>query len=338
MRSAHTVKLAAALACAALLPGGAARADSVTRSAAVGTPGEIGCESKTAQEWKDFIDSYTASLQSDPDNARLLLERSNGYGCTGQLPLAIADLDKSLSMDPTFYRAYYDRGVDYAEMGDFPRALENYNQALAFHPDYPQAYNNRGTTYLALGDVDRAIVDFSDAVRVLPGYADAFVNRGQAYVRKGQQDMALADFPPRHRARAERRERLCRHGRTVVEPGQNIPRRSRRSQRPSKAIRTSPWPISTAAKRAPSAISISKRRWRIATRTSGMRPGHANTLEVRAIVMFRMGRCLDEAIANADASLAQSPGHAYAVFTRGLAKLRKGDVAGMATAISLRPK
>jgi tetratricopeptide (TPR) repeat protein len=58
-----------------------------------------------------------------------------------------------------------------------------------------------------------------------------------------------------------------------------------------------------------------------------LRPNSSNTLDSRAFVYIRLERW-DDALADSETALKSNPDNAWALFERGFAKRRNGDLAG----------
>lgn len=170
------------------------------------------------------------------------------------------------------------------------------------------AYYQRAVLKESRRDLAGAVADLSQAVRLVPGFADAYVRRGNTYYVLGDRAHAIDDY--------------------------------------SRAIALKPQ----------AAVLYNNRCW--ARAESGttleaaladcdqairLQPSFAAAFGSRAYVHFRLGR-FDQAIADADAAArmdSQSNGfRAGALYIRGVAELRTGDLGGqldIATAQEIDP-
>src|SRR3990167_5473725 len=75
-----------------------------------------------------------------------IAENNHGYVLykQGDLDGAIQSYSKSIEMDPNFAMAYYNRGLARREKGDLAGELVDYDKAIELDPKYIQAYYNRG--------------------------------------------------------------------------------------------------------------------------------------------------------------------------------------------------
>ncbi len=77
---------------------------------------------------------------------------------------------------------------------DYTRAIADFSQAIALRPGYGEAYYNRGATYSLQGDNERAIADYDRAIKLKPKQVLYVMSRGEAHEATGQFDLAVFDF------------------------------------------------------------------------------------------------------------------------------------------------
>lgn len=73
-------------------------------------------------------------------------------------------------------------------------AIEACTSIIFLDPHNDGAFVNRGIAYRRLGDLDRAIRDYAEAIRLNPRAADAFNNRGNVFRARDQFELALRDY------------------------------------------------------------------------------------------------------------------------------------------------
>jgi tetratricopeptide (TPR) repeat protein len=105
-----------------------------------------------------------------------------------------ADYDQAIKLDPSRASAYNNRGFAYALKGEYDRAIPDYDQAIKLAPKLALAYLNRGLAFAAKGDHERAIADYGEAIKLNPRYAAAYSKRGELYATKGDYGRAIADY------------------------------------------------------------------------------------------------------------------------------------------------
>jgi tetratricopeptide (TPR) repeat protein len=86
------------------------------------------------------------------------------------------------------------RAIAYAQIGEHDRALADLDQILRFDPSNAHAHYLRGNAYAGKGDHDRALRTYDEAIRLAPSCAACFADRGRSYRDKGQLDRAIQDF------------------------------------------------------------------------------------------------------------------------------------------------
>jgi hypothetical protein len=83
---------------------------------------------------------------------------------TSEQDNAIAAATRMIQDNPrSAHVAYNNRAVAYYQKGDLPRALADLNKAIGLNPEYAEAYMNRGVVYEQLGQSARAEADYARA-------------------------------------------------------------------------------------------------------------------------------------------------------------------------------
>ena len=149
---------------------------------------------KNAEEAKEYIKLYTASLTFNPKIVEDYIKRGNAYGYIGEHDKAIADYDQAIKLKPNYAKAYYNRGNAYRDKVDFDKVIADYTKAIELDPDYVDAYYNRGKLYDEVNAYDKAIADFSTVIKLEPEHADAYSYRATVYRDKGEHDKATESF------------------------------------------------------------------------------------------------------------------------------------------------
>lgn len=97
----------------------------------------------------------------------------------------------STASDADLSVAHYNRAIEYRKAGQYDRAVEDYSRALALQPDDAGTYDNRGVAYVLMGDYDRGLQDFDTAITLQPKNIGAHFNRALTYERMGRFTEAL---------------------------------------------------------------------------------------------------------------------------------------------------
>jgi tetratricopeptide (TPR) repeat protein len=119
--------------------------------------------------------------------------RAEAYEATGNLDLALSDLNEAIKLDSTYAGYFFHRGNIFQEKSDYDHAIADFTDAIRLDPKYTGAFGYRAIAYLAKGDYAQAIADSSEAIRVAPIYAIAWNTRCWARAILGQLQDALKD-------------------------------------------------------------------------------------------------------------------------------------------------
>ena len=187
--------------------------------------------------------------------------------------------------------AYGGRGFAYLNRGDSARALPDLNQAIRLNPNDFASLNNRGRIYLNQDKLDQALSDFTASLRIKPDYFRALINRGGVYQMQGDTQRAIADY--------------------------------------DRAIRNNPSFANAYTQRAYGYLVLGQPEQALADCNESQRlePNAQYMLEMCGAANLRLNH-LDAAITFFDADLRARPRTAWSLYGRGVAKRRKGDVAG----------
>ncbi|HZS55358.1 MAG TPA: tetratricopeptide repeat protein [Bryobacteraceae bacterium] len=131
----------------------------------------------------------------------------------GQLPTAIAHLQKALEINPASVSAHSDLGIALAKSGHIPEAIREFKTALQLDPsaqqprqnleaaraqqqsaDSAEAHYNRGVELMKSKNMLEAIQEFAVAISRNPNYAEAHNDLGVAYSSSGHLSQAITQF------------------------------------------------------------------------------------------------------------------------------------------------
>jgi len=184
------------------------------------------------------------------------------------------------------------RGVAYRLKGDHDRAIADYAQSIKVNPKFAAAFNNRGVAYDHKGDYDRAIADYDQAIK-LKESAEAHFNRGNAYLGKNQYASAIDDYNHAIKLKADF----------------------------AAAFDNRCW--------ARAVVGILKQALADCNEALRLMPGNASTHDSRGFIFLKMTN-YDAAVSDYEAALRVDPKLPFALYGRGLARLRNEDPAGEA--------
>lgn len=114
-----------------------------------------------------------ARLQSEPNNAEVLISLGNLYYDAQQYPTAVGYYGRALNLRPSDADVRTDMGTAYWYMGDADKAIAEFDEALADHPNNPNTLFNLGLVKLqGKKDSMGAIADWKQLLATAPDYAD----------------------------------------------------------------------------------------------------------------------------------------------------------------------
>src|SRR5262249_46900702 len=179
-----------------------------------------------------------------------------------------------------------------------------------------EAVTNRGAGYRLKGDYERALADYNQAIKPNAKFAAAYNNRGVAYDKKGEYDRAILDYEQAIKLKPSA-EGYFNRGNAQLGKGHY-----------DHAIDDYNQAIKLKADFAP---AFDNRCWALADCNQALRlmPNNAATLDTRGFVFLKMTH-FDAAVSDYDAALRINPKLAFALYGRGLARLKNDDPAGEA--------
>src|SRR6516165_10838638 len=179
-----------------------------------------------------------------------------------------------------------------------------------------EAFNNRGVGYRLKGDYDRAVADYNQAIKLNAKFASAYNNRGVAYDKKGEYDRAILDYDQAIKLRPSA-EGYFNRGNTQLGKGHY----DRAIDDYNQAIKL----------KADFAAAFDNRCWARAV-VGILKQALADcneALDSRGFVFLKMTN-FDAAVSDYDAALRINPKLAFALYGRGLARLKNEDPSGEA--------
>jgi adenylate cyclase len=143
----------------------AERAITLAPQAADGYYARADLRSNFLWDWDGARADYSKALAIDPNNSDALSGYSDLLGTQGQLPEALAQIDKAIQIDPLVATFYSLRARLLLDTGDLAAARDAYQQLLRLNPAHPHA------------NVDLAIIELLSS---RPEQASALLQRPAA--------------------------------------------------------------------------------------------------------------------------------------------------------------
>ena len=291
----------------------------------------------SAQKKGDYaaaIARYAEAIELDPHVAEVYINRGAAYESTGELDLALRDLDAALDIESRS-DAYHNRGNVHFKKGDYGRAIRDYGEALKLDPGNADAHLYRGHALRNLAFYDKAIRDFEAALALDSRNANAYVDIGITLHLKGDDDGAIGHYDRASEIDSDDPYIYLNRGASHYAGGHN----DRAEADFGKALAVDPdYAYAYAAR---SLVFARKgdgdRALRDLDRAVELEPRYAN---VRGSLYLREGE-LDRAIRDFDTALALDPNDTNVWNDRGVAYELKGDssraMEDYERALSIRP-
>ena len=108
-------------------------------------------------DWDGAGADFSKALAIDPNNSDTLYGYSQLFSTKGQLPEALAQIDKAIRIDPLVAAFYSWRARLLYDAGDLAAARDAYHQLLKIYPDHPHANVDLATIELLGGRPEQAL-------------------------------------------------------------------------------------------------------------------------------------------------------------------------------------
>jgi len=234
----------------------------------------------------------------EPTDAAGFARRGTAFAARRDFPRAIADLTRACELAPSEANYFYLRGRTHLANRQPILAMDDFSQALKLKPDHVQALMSRAALRLSQGgDVagaTGAIVDLDKVDATVAKEADIRLDLGNLYARAEAYKPAIAQFDlwlKQHRGDVRVADASGSRCRAKGMLGQDLDEALSDCNRAVKA-----------------------------------RAGAPFLLDSRALVYLRLGN-FDKSIEDYDSVLSKQPKNPWALYCRGLAKVRKGMTA-----------
>ena len=122
------------------------------------------------------------------------LELATAYFTSGQVEVALQELNRALELSPRRADVLGLRGLVLMQLGDSEAAGQSLRDALRIEPDNPSLQNNMGWLLCQRGEFEKAMVHFERALSTKSYVSPdkAMVNAGLCSMRQGQPSQAEA--------------------------------------------------------------------------------------------------------------------------------------------------
>ena len=235
---------------------------------------------------------------------------------------ALADLDRAVALAPDDIVARFHRGMAHRKADRPQDSIADFSAVIAADPDNTAAFTNRAILLQGQGETDKALADYSAAIKLEPGNALARIQRAGIHAARKDHAAALADYDAAiakaptadlYERRAALHEAEGDLARAVADHAALLKLDPQRhdSQRALCLGRAVIGPFDAALEHCDAALE--------------RKPLDLPVLTKRGLAHLQLGH-FDRVIADYTEVLRYAPRTPEAVYGRGLARIRQGDV------------
>jgi tetratricopeptide (TPR) repeat protein len=264
-------------------------------------------------------------------------------------PATAADSPASSSEpgEPKDAAEFARRGNAFASRRDFEHAIADLTRACELAPDRPDYFYERGLAWEQSNQPVAALADFGRTIDLMPTHVPALIARAELRLQSRQNPEAIEDLSAADRAAAKEADARLRMASDYTQA----------DLLPQAITQLDSW-IAAHGEDARLAQALTQRCWAraltgqdlgkalddcnaAAKRIDKANPHNATVLNSRGLVRLRLGD-YDASIKDFDASLALNAKNGWALYGRGVDKVRRGRVAegqaDMSAAAALSPQ
>ncbi|MEO7207303.1 MAG: tetratricopeptide repeat protein [Steroidobacteraceae bacterium] len=241
-----------------------------------------------------------------------LARRGEAYAARRDFEHALADLSKAVYLRPDDPEYLYQRALVYRQSGEATLAAADLDKVITLNPDFMWAYLPRAEIRLHEKDVDGAIADLDAVDRLAPKQADLRFVLAERYEQVNRFSRAIAQYDLW----------IANH------PVDSKIAMALGSRCRASAIENED--LGVALTDCNKALSVGDKK----------NPNYGHLFENRGLLELRQAN-YDKAILDFDAALKTMPKNAFALYGRGVAKIRKNKTAegesDIAEAVKIAP-
>jgi tetratricopeptide (TPR) repeat protein/predicted aspartyl protease len=257
----------------------------------------------------DHQDRATPDEHDDPD---ALARRGEAFASRRDFEHALADLSKAIELRPDEQEYLYQRALVYRQSGQATLALADLDHVLTLNQDFLRAYLPRAEIRIREKNLDGAIADLDAVDRLAPKQADIRFVLAERYEAVERYSQAIAQYDlwiPNHPVDSRKAFALGARCRSSAIQNEDLA----------------------------GGLNDCNAGLKIADKNS---PNYGNYFASRGMIELRQAN-YDKAISDFDATLKLIPKNAFALYARGVAKIRKNKTAegetDIAEAVKIAP-
>ena len=158
---------------------------------------------QTRQEWRDSLETLSASLKKDPNNIDLRLRKAEADIQLERWDYALAEYGGILRADDKNLAALYFRAYVHEKLRHYAEAKADYDAFLAIEPLHLEARLGLAHVLQKMGRKSDTIDELNHIVQMFPDSADAYAARAAYETELQQYEVAVYDWGEAVRRRPE---------------------------------------------------------------------------------------------------------------------------------------
>lgn len=158
---------------------------------------------QTRQEWRDSLETLSASLKKDPNNIDLRLRKAEADIQLERWDYALAEYGGILRADDKNLAALYFRAYVHEKLRHYAEAKADYDAFLAIEPLHLEARLGLAHVLQKMGRKLDTVDELNHIVQMFPDSADAYAARAAYETELQQYEVAVYDWGEAVRRRPE---------------------------------------------------------------------------------------------------------------------------------------
>ena len=158
---------------------------------------------QTRQEWRDSLETLSASLKKDPNNIDLRLRKAEADIQLERWDYALAEYGGILRADDKNLAALYFRAYVHEKLRHYAEAKADYDAFLAIEPLHLEARLGLAHVLQKMGRKSDTVDELNHIVQMFPDSADAYAARAAYETELQLYEVAVYDWGEAVRRRPE---------------------------------------------------------------------------------------------------------------------------------------
>ena len=164
---------------------------------------QISSAAQSRQEWRDSLETLSASLKKNPDNIDLRLRKAEADIQLERWDYALAEYGRILRADERNLAALFFRAYVHEKQKNYDLAKVDYDAFLAIEPVHLEAHLGLAQVLQKMGRKSDTLDELNRIVQMFPDSADAYAARAAYETEQQQYEVAVYDWGEAVRRRPE---------------------------------------------------------------------------------------------------------------------------------------